>query len=330
MSRDGGAWGRGHVLVLPRLDGDATPGWFVLDTASPGYAIDPAAADALGASSFGRLSVVGVGAAALAGKLRRGSSVGLGACVVSYPTYMGNALRAALNASVAGSVDGGTDRARRRPRDGFSATLRVGDSRAETRAGEPDPAAVRGVREKSTNVRCVPARGGVVATRDVDIRSAARAREGRRRRRRARAGRDARGRKPAPGDRDDKGGFDGRLFRLSLGAGGTGAIVSARAAAEWNMISRTVGLQPGACCPGRGGQESTRARGPGGGHGAIGAGGISRRDVRDGSSADARGRRSAGPRPIAALRRALCADLFRGCTVVLDLGRNRIAVTQGE
>ena len=86
----------GHVLVLPRLDGDATPAWFVLDTASPGYAIDPAAADALGASSFGRLSVVGVGAAALAGKLRRGSSVGLGACVVSYPTYMEQALRAAL------------------------------------------------------------------------------------------------------------------------------------------------------------------------------------------------------------------------------------------
>jgi hypothetical protein len=25
---------------------------------------------------------------------------------------------------------------------------------------------------------------------------------------------------------------------------------------------------------------------------------------------------------------ALCADLFRGCTLVLDLGRDRIAVTQ--
>ena len=198
----------GHVLVLPRLDGDATPGWFVLDTASPGYAIDPAAADALGASSFGRLSVVGVGAAALAGKLRRGSSVGLGACVVSYPTYMEQALRAALNASVAGSVDGGTDRARRRPRDGFSATLRVGDSRAETRAGEPDPAAVRGVREKSTNVRCVPARGGVVATRDVDIRSAARAREGRRRRRRACRARRPR-RNPRPGTATTRAGSTG-------------------------------------------------------------------------------------------------------------------------
>ena len=44
---------------------------------------------------------------------------------------------------------------------------------------------------------------------------------------------------------EDMGGWNGRLFRLSLGTGGTGVMVSAAAAAEWDMVSRTAGLQPG-------------------------------------------------------------------------------------
>ena len=250
----------GHVLVLPRLDGDATPGWFVLDTASPGYAIDPAAADALGASSFGRLSVVGVGAAALAGKLRRGSSVGLGACVVSYPTYMEQALRAALRTppspvrsteepiGLVGAL--GTDflqhcvleiRApRRAPGSPTPPPFEVFARNPRTYVASPR---VEASWQRVTWISGAPHVRAKVVVADDALAPGATPEA-----------------KPAPGDRDDEGGFDGRLFRLSLGAGGTGAIVSARAAAEWNMISRTVGLQPGGVLSGPGEDRSRLAR----------------------------------------------------------------------
>ena len=321
----------GHVLVLPRLDGDATPGWFVLDTASPGYAIDPAAADALGASSFGRLSVVGVGAAALAGKLRRGSSVGLGACVVSYPTYMEQALRAALRTppspvrsteepiGLVGAL--GTDflqhcvleiRApRRAPGSPTPPPFEVFARNPRTYVASPR---VEASWQRVTWISGAPhVRAKVVVADDALVPGATP---------------EA---KPAPGDRDDKGGFDGRLFRLSLGAGGTGAIVSARAAAEWNMISRTVGLQPGGVLSGPGEDRSRLARvDP-----EVVTGRLARVEFRGATFETVRALTHVGGDPpdlglSPHCDGALCADLFRGCTVVLDLGRNRIAVTQGE
>ena len=111
----------GHVLVVPRLGGGgggdvgsgagagatATPGWFVLDTSCAGYAVDPAAADACGMPAFGELSVVGVSAAALNGRMRRGGNISLGACTVPAPLYMEQALGAALRTPPMGDGGGG-------------------------------------------------------------------------------------------------------------------------------------------------------------------------------------------------------------------------------
>ena len=103
------------------------------------YAIDPAAADALA-----RHPSADSPWSAWARRRSPGNFAGDRAWVWARASFRTrrtwNRRRARrLNASVAGSVDGGTDRARRRPGDGFSATLRVGDSRAETRAGSPTP-----------------------------------------------------------------------------------------------------------------------------------------------------------------------------------------------
>ena len=320
----------GHVLVLPRLDGDATPGWFVLDTASPGYAVDPSAADALGMPSFGRLSVVGVGAAALAGGLRRGSSVGLGACVVRYPTYMEQALSAALRTPPSPSPSGedrglvgavGTDflqhcvleiRApRRAPGSPTPPPFEVFARDPRTYVASPR---VEASWQRVTWISGAPhVRAKIVVADDaLGPTSSPEAR-------------------PAPGDRDDEGGFDGRLFRLSLGAGGTGAIVSARAAAEWNMISRTVGLQPGGVLSGPGEDRSRLARvDP-----EVVTGRLARVEFRGATFETVRALTHVGGDPpdlglSPHCDGALCADLFRGCTVVLDLSRDRIAVTQGE
>ena len=119
----------------------------------------------------------------------------------------------------------------------------------------------------------------------------------------------------------------GRLFRLSLGTGGTGAIVSARAAAEWDMVNRTIGLQPGGILSGPGEERSRFARV----EPEVVTGRLSKIEFRGGSFDTVRAlTHTGGDPPDLALSPhadgALCADLFRGCTVVLDLGRSRVAV----
>lgn len=131
-----------------------------------------------------------------------------------------------------------------------------------------------------------------------------------------------------PGAVGEEGGlWSGRLFRLSLGTGGTGAIVSARAAAEWEMVSRTVGLQPGGVVSGPGEERSRFARV----EPEVVTGRLAKLEFRGGSFQTVRAMtHTGGDPPDLALSPhadgALCADLFRGCTVVLDLGRSRLAV----
>ena len=66
--------------VKPKLesaDGATSSDWFVLDTASTGFAVTGDVADALSMSAFGTMSIVGV-AAPLEGAMRRGHALSLG------------------------------------------------------------------------------------------------------------------------------------------------------------------------------------------------------------------------------------------------------------
>jgi hypothetical protein len=130
-----------------------------------------------------------------------------------------------------------------------------------------------------------------------------------------------------PDDASGGSGWEGRLFRLSLGAGGAGAIVSARAAKEWKMVERTVGLQPGGVMSGPGEERSRLARV----EPEVVTGRLRRVEFAGGRFETVRAlTHTTGDPPDLALSPhadgALCADLFRGCTLVLDFGRNRIAV----
>ena len=81
----------GHVLVqgTTRSDDGAVSAndWYVLDTASTGMAISPHTAQATKMSIFGSMSIIGV-AAPLQGSLRRGYQLSLGAMTVYKPLFM--------------------------------------------------------------------------------------------------------------------------------------------------------------------------------------------------------------------------------------------------
>lgn len=330
----------GHVLVAPRLGGEAAPGWFVLDTSSAGFAIDPSAADALSMPAFGELSVVGVAAATLRGAMRRGSSLGLGQCTLPSPLFMEQSLGAALRtppgpggAGLVGVL--GADflahcvleiRAPRRP----PGELVVPKMEVAAFA----PGAYAPTERCEASWQRVYWVGGVphVRVRVTVAEDRVNPLEGS-----PEEGSGGRGPEPGTGAGaacgvEGAGAWEGRLFRLSLGTGGTGLIVSARAAAEWALVGRTAGLQPGGVLSGPGEERSRLARV----EPEVVTGRVSALEFRGARFETVRAlTHTGGDPPDLALSPhadgALCADLFRGCTLVLDLGRDRVAVmTHGE
>ena len=129
----------------------------------------------------------------------------------------------------------------------------------------------------------------------------------------------------------DSNATDGRLFRLALGAGGTGAIVARRAAEEWRMVERTVGLQPGGVMSAPGSERARFARVDD----AVVTGRLAKLEFRGATFENTRALTHLNGDPpdlgfSPHVDGALCADLFRGCDVVLDLGNDRVAVVQRE
>lgn len=332
----------GHVLVAPRLNGQASPGWFVLDTSCAGFAIEPSVADRLGMPAFGELSVVGVSAAALSGAMRRGTTISAGCVNVPAPVYMEQSLAAALRTppppvgsdpSAGGGLVGvlGTDflqhcvvelRAPRRvPGSPTAPSFDVFCfNPAEYEPSDRTSAAwqrvewIQGV--PHVRVKLTVADDGLTGLEPSLEQTL------------PRGGPHAgTGAGPESPSNIHGSGWEGRLFRLSLGAGGAGAIVSARAAKEWKMVERTVGLQPGGVMSGPGEERSRLARV----EPEVVTGRLRRVEFAGGSFDTVRAlTHTSGDPPDLALSPhadgALCADLFRGCTLVLDFGRNRIAV----
>ena len=342
----------GHFLARPLFDGRASPGWFVLDTASSGHAIDPFAADALDLPGpFGALSVIGVASASLAGRMRRARSVSLGGATARHQPMMEQALAAATRTPPLLPMPGappvptpgsggdpgglvgalGTDFMRRC----------VIDLVAPRRApGSPDPArfemfcVARDAFEPSDRVaaswqRVTWIAGAPHVRARVTVAEDSIAPGGLDAPERARDPKSRRSGNEEEEEDEDSPSFDGRLFRLSLGTGGAGAIISAQAAAEWNMVERTVGLQPGGVLSGPGEERSRLARvDP-----EVISGRLARIEFRGAAFETVRALTHAGgdPPDLALSPHcdgALCADLFRGCRLVLDLGNDRVAVVQ--
>lgn len=338
----------GHVLIRPFVNGAAAPGWFAIDTSSCGHAIDPEYADALGAPAFGRLAVVGAAAASLAGAFRRGDEVAVGAARVPSPLFMEQALAGAMRCPAL-------------PGDGASTSNAAGvgrllgtlgtdflqhcvlEIRAPRRApGSPQPAAFEVLaHDPSAFAANVPARVAVAWQRVTWISGAPHVRarvlvaddaltpeppaE------RAPSPAEPRGVGPTGDGRDDSNATDGRLFRLALGAGGTGAIVARRAAEEWRMVERTVGLQPGGVMSAPGSERARFARVDD----AVVTGRLAKLEFRGATFENARALTHLNGDPpdlgfSPHVDGALCADLFRGCDLVLDLGNDRVAVVQRE
>lgn len=340
----------GHVLIRPFVNGVAAPGWFAIDTSSCGHAIDPEYADALGAPAFGRLAVVGAAAASLAGAFRRGDEVAVGAVRVPSPLFMEQALAGAMRcpalpgdgaAGGSGSAAAGGGRLLGTLGTDFLQHC-VLEIRAPRRApGSPQPAAFEVLaHDPSAFAANVPARVAVAWQRVTWISGAPHVRA------RVLVADDAltpeppAERAPSPaeprgfGSTDegrDSNATDGRLFRLALGAGGTGAIVARRAAEEWRMVERTVGLQPGGVMSAPGSERARFARVDD----AVVTGRLAKLEFRGATFENTRALTHLNGDPpdlgfSPHVDGALCADLFRGCDVVLDLGNDRVAVVQRE
>ena len=342
----------GHILLRPSVNGVAAPGWFVIDTSSCGHAVDPAYADALEMPAFGRLAVVGAAAASLAGALRRGETVAVGARALASPVFMEQALAGAMRCpalpdAVVGepaqnSGDPGVGRLLGTLGTDFLQHC-VLEIRAPRRApGSPQPAAFEVLaHDPSAFAANVPARVAVAWQRVTWISGAPHVRA------RVLVADDAltpeppAERAPSPAEprgvgstddgRDDSNATDGRLFRLALGAGGTGAIVARRAAEEWRMVERTLGLQPGGVMSAPGSERARFARVDD----AVVTGRLAKLEFRGASFDNARALTHLNGDPpdlgfSPHVDGALCADLFRGCDLVLDLGNDRVAVVQRE
>ena len=341
----------GHVLIRPFVNGAASPGWFAIDTSSCGHAIDPKYADALGAPAFGRLAVVGAAAASLAGALRRGETVAVGARALASPVLMEQALAGAMRCPAL--PDAGVGEPARNSGDpGVGRLLGtlgtdflqhcVLEIRAPKRApGAAKPAAFEVLaHDPATFAADVPARVAVAWQRVTWISGAPHVRA------RVLVADDAltpeppAERAPSPAeprgvgstdDGCDSNATDGRLFRLALGAGGTGAIVARRAAEEWRMVERTVGLQPGGVMSAPGSERARFARVDD----AVVTGRLAKLEFRGATLENARALTHLNGDPpdlgfSPHVDGALCADLFRGCDLVLDLGNDRVAVVQRE
>jgi len=354
----------GHAFLRPTLNGVLAPGWFALDTASRGNVIDSKYADALHMPAFGRIAVVGAAAASLSGALRRGNDVALGALTLPSPLFMEQALTGAARCPEAADAA----RTGARLADGQGALLGtlgtdflqhcVLEMRAPKRTpGSPSPAKFEVfVHHPATFFQSTKSRAADVADawqRVTWISGAPHVRV------RVSVSNDALTEKDPPAERRlspveprrTLGGFEGeagvsktdsdaageadawsgRLFRLSLGFGGCGAIVAHRAAAEWNMLERTVGLQPGGVLSAAGEDRARFARvDP-----EVVTGRLAELEFKGASFATVRALTHVNGDPpdlnfSPHVDGALCADLFRGCDLILDLGNDRIAVVQRD
>jgi len=119
------------------------------------------------------------------------------------------------------------------------------------------------------------------------------------------------------------------LFKLSLGTGGTGAVLSARVARDAEVAERTKALQPGGIMSGPG-ESSGRLQRVGD---EIVTGRIETVRFKNFEFTNVRAvMHTDGDPPDADLSPhadgAVCADLFRACEIVLDLNSSlpRVAV----
>ena len=346
----------GHVLLRPSVNGVPAPGWFAIDTSSCGNAIDPEYADALHMPAFGRLAVVGAAAASLAGAFRRCDRVDVGACRVTSPLFMEQALAGAMRCPALTSDDSspGVSDASNGSSGRLLGTLGtdflqhcVLEIRAPKRVpGSPKPAAFEILaHDPAAFAANVPARVAVAWQRLTWISGAPHVRArvfvaddslspeppAERKRSPAEPRRSFSSTHPEEEDENDTDAFDGRLFRLALGAGGTGAIVAHRAAMEWRMVERTVGLQPGGVLSAAGEDRARFARVDE----EVVTGRLARLEFRGAAFDTVRAlTHTRGDPPDLGFSPhvdgALCADLFRGCDVVLDLANDRVAVVQRE
>jgi len=302
----------GHVLVKPKLesaDGATTSSdWFVLDTASTGFAVTGDVADALSMSAFGTMSIVGV-AAPLEGAMRRGHALSLGPLTLSSPLFMEQNLDGALrvpDGERLGGVLGIPALAHAVVR--LRAPTRVAGSRdapklevtVVNRCEYKPTAEIERAWQPVTFIDGVPyvrlaytiANDGFMGVTEMTME-----REG--------------------------------LFKLALGVGGVGAVLSAKVADEADVANRTKALQPGGIMSGPG-ENTGRLQRVGG---EIVTGRVETVRFKNFECTNVRAVvHLDGDPPDADLSPhadgAVCADLFRGCTVVFDLSsaNPRIAV----
>ena len=297
----------GHVLVKPVLE-SGSQGWFVLDTASTGLAISPEAAESCSMPSFGTMSIAGV-AAPLDGALRRGRELAVGALRVSSPIYMEQNLDGAVripNGERLAGVLGVPALAHAIVR--VHAPMRVPGSRDAPKLTVSffDPASYAPSAEVERNWQPVTWIDGVPY---VELAYTI-------------ANDGFRGVTTTVDER--KG-----LFKLSLGTGGTGAVLSARVARDAQVAERTKALQPGGIMSGPG-ESSGRLQRVGD---EIVTGRIETVRFKNFEFTNVRAvMHTDGDPPDADLSPhadgAVCADLFRACELVLDLNsaNPRIAV----
>jgi len=286
----------GHILVKAKTSSED---WYVLDTASTGMAIAPSVADAASMESFGSMSIVGV-AASLEGRLRVGSELVFGDLTMSEPIFMEQNLDGALrmpNGERLGGVLGCPILAHAVVR--VHAPLRVPGSRdapkitvyvCDRESYSPSPEVERAWQPVAL-IDGVPyveltytiANDGFQGVTEMTT--------------------------------ERKG-----LFKLALGTGGVGAVLTKRVADDADVANRTRALQPGGIMSGPG-ESSGRLQRVGdeiitGRVETIKFNSFELKNVRavihlDGDQPDL----DLSPHADG----AVCADAIRGCELVLDL-----------
>ena len=300
----------GHFLVKPRVEGpekrqDATS-WFVVDTATAGFAIAPRVADAVSMESFGSMAISGV-AAPLEGALRSADLLCLGAFTLSKPIFMEQSLDGAVRMPNGGELGGvlgcpafahtvlSIHAPMRIPgsRDAPKVTVKVIDPAEYAPSNEVERAwmpviFISGV--PYVELEYTIANDGFQGVTEQVM--------------------------------ERKG-----LFKLAIGTGGVGALLSSKVARDADVANRTHALQPGGIMSGPG-ESSGRLQRVGdeivtGRVETIRFKGFEFKNIRavlhlDGDPGDV----DLSPHA----EGAICADCFRGCELILDFSNNRIAV----
>lgn len=286
----------GHILVKAKTSSED---WYVLDTASTGMAISTSVADGANMESFGSMSIVGV-AASLEGRLRSGRELVFGDLTVSEPIFMEQNLDGALrmpNGERLGGVLGCPILAHAIVR--VHAPLRIPGSRdapkisvyvCDPESYSPSPEVERAW-QPVVLIDGVPyveltytiANDGFQGVTEMTT--------------------------------ERKG-----LFKLALGTGGVGAVLTKRVADDADVANRTRALQPGGIMSGPG-ENSGRLQRVGdeiitGRVETIKFNSFELKNVRavihlDGDQPDL----DLSPHADG----AVCADAIRGCELVLDL-----------